>query len=272
MEIKNIRESSVSGVFYPNSCQKLNIYFKKFTEKIGDNLKSKLIYKNKIPKVIIAPHAGYIYSGFTANVAYKLLSKSNAKRVIVIGPSHHYYFKGISASYYEKYQSPCGYLDIDTEYLIKMSKDNNIGFEPKAHKKEHSTEVQMPFIKHYLPNAKVIELIYGDINYEIISNIINYLLKDKNNAIVISTDLSHFYTQDKAKLLDKECLNGVATLDINKISNRCEACGLLGLKAVIKSAKDNNLNSYLLDYRTSFDYSKDNQSVVGYMSAILYDK
>ena len=268
--MNTIRKSSVAGVFYPNNCQKLNIYFQKFRDMIGSKLKSNLIYKNKIPRVIIAPHAGYIYSGFTATVAYKALSKSDAKRVIVIGPSHHYYFKGVSGSYYEKYQSPCGNLDIDTEYLIKMAKDNNIGFEPKAHKKEHSTEVQVPFIKHYLPNTEIIELVYGDINYKDISKIINYILKDKNNAIIISTDLSHFYTQNRAKILDDKCLQGVATLDIDMINSGCEACGIIGLKAIIKSAKENNLNSYLLDYRTSFDYSGDDKKVVGYMSAMLY--
>ena len=268
--MNSIRKSSVAGVFYPDNCQKLNIYFQKFEDMIGDRLKSNLIYKTKIPRVIIVPHAGYIYSGFTATVAYKALSKSNVKRVIVIGPSHHYYFKGVSASYYEKYQSPCGCVNIDTEYLIKMAKDNHIAFEPKSHKKEHSTEVQVPFIRYYLPNTEIIELVYWDIDFKDLSNIIDYILKDRDNAVVISTDLSDFYTQNRAKILDNRCLNGVANLNIDTIDSGCEACGVIGLKAIIKSAKENNFKSYLLDYRTSFDYSGDDRSVVGYMSAILY--
>jgi hypothetical protein len=263
MIMQSTRKSSVNGTFYPDSCQKLNIYFKKFSENISKEYQ-------QIPRAIVAPHAGYVYSGFSANVAYQALSKSNAKRVIVIGPSHRYYFQGVSGAYYEKYQSPCGELEIDTEYLIRLSKDNNIGFEPKAHQKEHSTEVQMPFIKHYLPNAKVVEIVYGDIDYKDISKIINYVLQDRDNVVVISTDLSHFYNQQKAKELDTICLNGVKKLDINILNSGCEACGLIGLKAMLLSAKENRLNSYLLDYRTSFDYSGDNKSVVGYMSAIFY--
>ncbi len=262
------RLASVKGLFYPDNCSKLSIYFKKFTENMTFDLDSKKLI-NIIPRAIIAPHAGYIYSGFTANMAYKFLSRTKAKRVIVIGPSHHYYFKGISGSYYEEYETPCGNLPIDTDYLIELSKILSIGFEPKAHQKEHSTEVQIPFIKNYLPHTNIIELIYGDISATLLSDIITTILKDKNNTLVISTDLSHFYTKSKAKELDTNCLKAIAKLDINLLNN-CEACGLLGIKAMIISAKKVDLNPLLLDYRTSADYSKDESSVVGYASALFY--
>jgi AmmeMemoRadiSam system protein B len=263
--MKDIRIASVKGLFYPDNCTKLSIYFQKFTEAIVEDNRLAGIK----PKAIIAPHAGYIYSGFTANLAYRYLSKSSAKRIVVIGPSHHHYFKGVSGSYYEEYETPCGNLAIDTDYLIKLSKLHPIGFEPKAHQKEHSTEVQMPFIKYYFRDLEVIEVVYGDVSTDTISSIIDTLLSDSDNLIVISSDLSHFYTKTKAKELDTNCLKAIASLD-TRLLKECEACGLLGIKAIIKSAHKANLKSYLLDYRTSADYSHDESRVVGYGSAIFY--
>ncbi len=263
------RQASVKGSFYPDNCTKLEIYFRKFSESIAKRTKTKPIF-DIIPKAIIVPHAGYIYSGFTANLAYTILSNSSAKRVIVIGPSHHHYFEGMSGSYYEKYETPCGDLGIDTAYLISLAKKFNIGFEPKAHQQEHSTEVQMPFIRHYLPRAKVIELVYGKFSPQYLQKIIEYLLNDSENAIVISTDLSHFYTQQQAEKLDHICLDAIATQDNQKFDKGCEACGMIGLKAMIGATKDLGLKSQLLDYRTSADYSGDETRVVGYASAVIY--
>jgi len=263
------RVSAVNGSFYPKECSKVEIYFQKFNSMIDANVKSNSIF-SVVPRAIIAPHAGYIYSGFTANMAYKILSNSRSKRVIVIGPSHHHYFEGISGSYFEKYETPCGDIDIDTDYLIDLAKKFKIGFEPKAHNKEHSTEVQMPFIKYYLSQSSVLELIYGKVTPEYLSKIITYLLKDIDNIVVISSDLSHFYDEQKARRVDKLCLSGIATLDNQKLDEGCEACGLLGIKGMIISAKQLNLRSKLIDYRTSSDYSGDSSSVVGYASAIFY--
>jgi AmmeMemoRadiSam system protein B len=263
------RKAAVQGQFYPDNCIKLKIYFRKFTAMIGPQTRSRPIFKVK-PRAIIVPHAGYIYSGFTANVAYKILANNPAKRVIIIGPSHTYYFKGISGSYFESYETPCGDIPIDTTYLINLAKTFKIEFIPEVHQKEHSTEVQMPFVQHYLPQAKVIELIYGDISSKSLKQIIATLLKDKENAVVISTDLSHYYSKEKAYTLDKNCLEGIASLDVKKLKHGCEACGITGLKGVIKAAKSLGLRSQLVDYRTSADYSKDESKVVGYASAVIY--
>ncbi len=267
MQLKRL--AALKGSFYPDNCNKLKIYFQKFTDAIGSEFFSKPISKI-VPRAILSPHAGYIYSGFTANVAYKVLSNSKAKRVVVIGPSHHHYFKGISGSYYESYETPCTDLEIDTAFLIELAKKHPIGFEPKAHLKEHSTEVQMPFISHYLPNTKVVELIYGDIDPKIVSNIITTILEDRDNVVVISSDLSHFHTQQKAKELDKKCLQAISLLKIYELNNGCEACGMIGIKAILLTANELKLNSKLLDYRTSMEYSGDDSSVVGYASAVFY--
>jgi AmmeMemoRadiSam system protein B len=264
-----IRKAAVKGSFYPESCVRTQAYFREFNLQY-DALNISADIKSIIPKAVIVPHAGYIYSGYTANFAYRFLNQTKAKRIIVIGPSHHHHFMGITGSYYESYETPCGQLDIDSPYLFALAKQFNIGFEPKAHEKEHSTEVQFPFIQHYLPKTKVIELIYGEIDTKTLANLIISLLKNQDNVVVISSDLSHFHNLEEAKAFDKNCLKGVETLDIKELEKGCKACGRTGIQSMILAAKYLKLSSKLLDYRTSADVSGDNSSVVGYMSAMFY--
>lgn len=131
---------------------------------------------------------------------------------------------------------------------------------------EHSTEVQMPFIKHYL-NKPVVEIIYSQENSENIKNIINFSLEN-DSLVVISTDLSHYYDLATANALDSHCLNAVHDLDLNELK-KCEACGKIGVEGIIKSASELNLTPFIVDYRTSADVSGDKNQVVGYMSAIF---
>jgi len=264
-----LRKAAVRGSFYPQECSEIKSYFEKFNQTFDEISISEEV-RNIVPRAIIVPHAGYIYSGFTANFAYRFLKQTKAKRLIVIGPSHHHYFQGISGSYYEKYETPCGELKIDSPYLFALAKQFDIGFEPIAHAKEHSTEVQMPFIQHYFPQSKIIELIYSDTTAKTLTPLITALLQNKDNAVVISSDLSHFHSLEEAKAFDEHCLRGVAQLDLNELTHGCEACGLIGIQAMILAAQQLKLSSKLLDYRTSADTSGDSSSVVGYMSAMFY--
>jgi hypothetical protein len=136
----------------------------------------------------------------------------------------------------------------------------------EAHQ-EHSTEVQFPFIKHYIPDAKIVELVYGDADSEDISKIIDFVLTQEDCGVIISTDLSHFYKEEDANKLDAICLEAVKKLDLNLLHSGCEACGIKGVNAMMLSAKKLSLSSHLLDYRTSADASGDESRVVGYMSA-----
>ncbi|MCH9813555.1 MAG: AmmeMemoRadiSam system protein B [Epsilonproteobacteria bacterium] len=262
------REAGVKGQFYPKKCGEIQNYIQKWNHILDTKLKDPVLLK-EYPRAVIVPHAGYIYSGFTANIAYRLLANSRAKRVIVIGPSHRVYIDGLSGSTQDLFDSPCGDLVIDTAYLAQLKKHFSIGFEAKAHNMEHSTEVQMPLIKHYLPQAKVIEFIYGKIDYKKLAKLIYTLLRDPDNVVVISTDLSHFYTLENAKKLDNICLNGILKKDISILDRGCEACGLLGVKAMLHVAKEAQMSVELLDYRTSADASGDENRVVGYVSAYL---
>jgi AmmeMemoRadiSam system protein B len=246
-----------AGSFYPNSQEKLLEYFAHFNTMLDHSDFNKSLFEIQ-PKILIVPHAGYIYSGFTANIAYNLASRYNYEKVLIIGPSHHHYFQGISSLKAPWYQTPMGKLTL-------FSLDG-VGFEPKAHN-EHSTEVQMPFIKHYLPDTSVCEIVYGDVSTSALSPIIKHALEQKI-LVVISTDLSHFYTQQQANALDSHCLQAIKQLDLSLLDH-CEACGIKGVTAALSVAKEYNFTSHLLDYRTSYDTSKDASRVVGYTSAII---
>jgi len=261
----SIRKDAVAGQFYPASKEEIVKMFNYYNKIIDESIKDKAVLHLQ-PRAIIVPHAGYIYSAFTANIAFLLLKNSHAKRVIVIGPSHRVYVNGTSVAEYDNYETPLGNLPIDKKLADELIEKFDMHFQADAHS-EHSTEVQMPFIKNYLPTASVVELVYGNEDPLQLAKVINYLLQDENSAVVISTDLSHYYDINKAKQLDTICLDAVANLNPKELHQGCEACGKIGVEAMLIAAKENSLNPTLLDYRTSADVSKDKSQVVGYMSA-----
>ncbi len=263
----NVREASVMGSFYPSDPREIEKMFSYYNKILDENIRDKSIFAIK-PKAIISPHAGYVYSAFTANVAFRAAKNSKPKRAIVVGPSHKIYVKGTSIAMYDEYQTPFGNLKIDKTLCKELMDKFGLAFVPKAHH-EHSTEVQMPFLKYYFDDIEVVELVYGDENPANLQNIIEYLLEDGQNLIVVSTDLSHYHDIQKANRLDSICLDAVNSLNISKLHQGCEACGMIGVEAMLFAAKEKNLKSLVLDYRTSADVSQDKSQVVGYMSAVF---
>jgi len=257
-----IRKESVAGSFYPAYADEEQRYFEHFN-KVLDEHDIKL--SDIKPRAIIVPHAGHIYSGFTANIAYRLLKESEIKNFVVIGPSHYVAFKGGSVCAYEGYKTPFGLLDGDKEMSQKLA--DRFGFECylQAHQ-EHSTEVQFPFIKYYIPDAKVVEIVYSEEEPIHLASIIEYILGFKEWGVIISTDLSHFYTLNEAKRLDSICIEAVKKLEPSLMHSGCEACGKIGVEAMLIAAKKLNLQPFMLDYRTSADVSGDESRVVGYLS------
>jgi AmmeMemoRadiSam system protein B len=258
----SIRESTFSGSFYPDNKNKIL----EFIADCETKQNSKIV-KNGKPKAIIVPHAGYIYSGGTANHAYQKI-EGNFARVVVIGPSHRVLFDGMSISKYDSYKTPLGDINIDNDYIAELENIFNLNFYQNAHQ-EHSTETQAPFIKHYLPDSKIVEIIYSDENRQDMIDIIEHILKDNNNLLVISTDLSHFFTLQEANKIDALSIKAIENLDFNSF-NKCEACGKIGVSALLSVAKKQNLTSKIVDYTTSYKTNGDDSSVVGYLSAIIY--
>ena len=260
--MKTLRKTAFAGSFYSAKKEEILRQIDDFNKKITINGEFDT-------RAMIVPHAGYIFSGFTANITYQICKNKKPKRVIVIGPSHKVYFEGASIALYDEYQTPFGNIPIDKKFSTDLKNSYNfLSFDETMHA-EHSTETQAPFIKHYFPDTQIVEIVYGKIGFEKLSLLIDEILEDKNNLLLISTDLSHFHTQEKANKLDTICLNAIAKRDTTLLDNGCEACGKMGVKALLYSALQKNMNSKVLHYCTSFDATKDATRVVGYTSAIV---
>ena len=259
-----IRKTSVAGSFYPSDATEIEKYFNHFSQVY----KQHISLPNFVPKAVIVPHAGYVYSGFTANMAYQMLQKSGIKNFAVIGPSHRVAFSGMSLCDFEGYETPFGILPGDQATVREIRELFSLECLEEVHA-EHSTEVQFPFIKYYIPDAKIIEIVYGDTKPKSISKVIEYICEKKEWGVVISTDLSHFYTQEEARIFDAVCLEAVEKLDPFILHRGCEACGKTGVEAMLEAAKKLQLRSEIFDYRTSADASGDTSRVVGYMSAVF---
>lgn len=259
------RVSVVDGHFYPKSKEEI-IEFINHCNK--QNYQTNL----KNIKALIVPHAGYIYSGFTANIAYNLASKENFKRIIVIGPSHRVAFDGASVSTYTHYQTPFGDMDVDFEFANRLKeKFSFTGFNDACHK-EHSTETQMPFIAYYFPNTKIIEIVYSKIEPDELSKLVDFSLKYDDTLVVISTDLSHFHNLKLANELDNICIKAIKEQNITKLNDGCEACGIIGVEALLHVSRQNALHVEVKNYTTSYERNQDKSSVVGYVSTIFADK
>lgn len=256
------RNAFVAGMFYPDSCEEINHYLAHFNATIKEPL------PDVTPRALIVPHAGYIYSGYTANLAYICASKHAYERIVVIGPSHRVFIEGASIALYETYETPCGSLSIDLDFSWLLRETFSfLSHSPEAHA-EHSTETQMPFIQHYFPNTNVVEIVYGNVDTKTLSSLVEMLLETPKTLVVISTDLSHFYTQEEALSLDTLCINAIKSLSLESFGTS-EACGMTGVQAMVMCAKKHALKAHLLDYRTSFERSRDASRVVGYTSFLF---
>ena len=244
----NVRTPAVAGQFYPNDTERLKDMMVDFF--------SKSPTEKEDAHGIVVPHAGLVYSGATAAKAYSLVPQR--KKIIVIGPNHTVYTRGIVIDPHDAWESPLGTVPID-DLGLDFNKDS------LPHEKEHSIEVQMPFLQHIFDDFTLTPIIAGDINDLSSTNAANKLndVIDGDTLLVISTDLSHFYPLAMAENLDKETIKTLKELDL---SGMIDACGVKPLEIAIKLCTKNGWNMNLVDYSTSAEASGDESSVVGYAS------
>ncbi len=260
------RKMSVSGTFYPRRAVELERYFERFSAIYDDAF----VLGNINSRAVVVPHAGYIYSGYSANIAYRVLQKSGIKKFVVIGPSHKVAFNGISLCEFSSYDTPFGKIGAMSDLTAELKEKFSISCIIEAHA-EHSTEVQFPFLKYYIDDVSIVELVYSYANAHYVSEVIDFILSHKDIGVIISTDLSHFYKINEAHRLDNICIEAIEQLNVEMLHSGCEACGNIGLEAMIHSARKLGLKSQILDYRTSADASGDTSRVVGYASACFYE-
>ena len=268
-----VREPQVAGMFYPASSNKLQ-------KQITDFL-SEVEYDNEICNVagIIAPHAGYIYSGKTAAYAYKTIIDRSFDTVIVISPSHREYFKGVSIYSGDAYKTPLGEIAINTELREKLISENELIFEgEEGHREEHALEVQLPFLQVVLSEFQLLPLVIGDQSREVVFELADILANLVNDKILLvaSSDLSHFYTKSRAAALDSKVVAHINNFDFEKLQDelenrKCEACGGGRIVALLKGLSQKGYTkSKVVAHSDSGDISGNDSEVVGYLSAIVY--
>ncbi len=253
------RKPAVANTFYNGNPQQLSQEINNYLAQ-GQNVKVEGMIKG-----IIAPHAGYIYSGIVAGSAYKQflnLDLTKHWKIIIIGPSHRYPLKGASVGAYDLLETPLGLIKV-SEIAKEMSKE--IEFIPDADKFEHSLEVQLPFLQTVFKNFEVIPIVVGNID---IMSFVQFLKKydDNDTLFVISTDLSHFLPYDIAVSTDQQTNKYILESDINGMANNGDACGIVGVLTSMILAKEMGWKTNFLDYKNSGDTAGTKDKVVGYTS------
>jgi MEMO1 family protein len=271
--MKSIREPAVAGVFYPSSESKLKIEL----SFLLDNYKPDKSFDNSIG--IIAPHAGYIYSGKTAAYAYNAVAKKNIETIIVLSPSHREYFPGISIYDGDGYKTPLGVVEVNKHVRDKLTANSKVIFPSiRGHQAEHAVEVQIPFLQMLFKKFTIVPIVLGDQCKVYVDELAGRLadVVTDETLIVASSDLSHFFNKSKASELDAIVEKHINQFDFDSLqrdldSGVCYACGGGAIVAMMKASDlVKKKNSVILSRSDSGDVTGDNTEVVGYLSAAVF--
>ncbi|MBF0264227.1 MAG: AmmeMemoRadiSam system protein B [Gammaproteobacteria bacterium] len=264
--MKTCRPAAVAGTFYPDNVSTLEQMINDFLHQV----EPENISANK-PIAIIVPHAGYIYSGLTAAYAYQLLSahKQQIKRVILLGPSHHVAFNGMAAPEVNTFVTPLGEIALDTDEITALHQQNRVLKSDQAHVKEHSLEVQLPFLQTVLNDFTLVPIVVGQTPYHVSSQLIDRYINNPNDLLVISTDLSHFLNYQQAQEKDQRTADLIMNKKFTQLDHY-DACGVMPLTGMLHSCENHSLDINQLDCRNSGDTAGDKQRVVGYGSWAIY--
>ncbi len=273
------RKPAVAGQFYPGDPVTL-------TRQLSDFFKK--AKKEPIPGKImglIAPHAGYVYSGQVAAYAFKFLEGLSFETVVVISPSHIVYFQGASIYNGGAFETPLGTIPVDTTLAGKIADANERVFlSTRGHgfmgmRGEHAIEVELPFLQVVLGKFKLVPIVIGDQDWatcEALAEALIKALKGKSALIVASSDLSHYHPYDEAVKLDNIVIDHVNGFDQEGLftdlsAGICEACGGSPIVATMLAAKGLGADkAKVLKYANSGDVTGDKSAVVGYMAAVMY--
>lgn len=273
MTSDNIRKSSIAGSWYPDNPRILRTCISDFFQRVPE--------ESSLGNIVglVAPHAGYIYSGQVAAYAYKMLQGHIFDAVIIIGPSHRFPFRGISI--YDKggYETPLGIVPVDGHLAGRIRAESRlVSAIPSAHLQEHSIEIQLPFLQYALGEFSFVPLLMGSQDRKTCEDLAAAIVKavgQKKVLVVGSSDLSHFHSYDEALKLDVLALGYLEKMDAEGFlkgleEQQFEACGG-GPAAVTMMAAERMgaSRAKLLRYANSGDVAGDKQSVVGYGAVVF---
>jgi AmmeMemoRadiSam system protein B/AmmeMemoRadiSam system protein A len=261
-----IRPAAVAGAFYPGNASQLAAEVNELLDSVG-SLEAKLGF----PKVLIVPHAGYIYSGAVAAHAYDELAaaRGTVKRVVLFGPAHYVAGRGLALPECEAFETPLGRIPLDVAGIATLADLKQVVRSAVAHAQEHSLEVQLPFLQRMLGEFSLIPIAAGAALTEEVVEVIERLWGGPETLIVISTDLSHYHAYEEARRIDGATLGRIAAFagDLNYE----EACGATALNGLLQVAQQKKLSIRLLAACNSGDTAGGKDRVVGYASFALYE-
>jgi AmmeMemoRadiSam system protein B len=271
----SIRRAAVAGTWYPGTASALAAAVDGYLAGIGGEAGGQLAEL----VALIAPHAGLMYSGPVAAYAYHQLLDRSVGLVVLVGPSHFLGFEGVSIYRAGGFETPLGVADIDEECASAIMAAAPIVHErAAAHTREHSLEMQLPFLKRVAPEARIVPLVVGRQTAETalaLGEALGAVLKDRNALLVASTDLSHYHDAATAARLDRVVIDHVSRFDVDGLQRALDAepehaCGGGPTIAVMRAARYLGArDAMILRYADSGDVSGDKSAVVGYLAAAL---
>ena len=262
-----IRQPAVAGTFYPAEPDVLERQLATFMSEAANEAPTAAL-----PKAIIGPHAGYVYSGGVAARAYARLAAARGKiqRVVLIGPSHHLAFRGLAVDSSEAWMTPSGMVPLDREAIARMHALPMVGELDAAHQREHALEVHVPFLQHVLGDFRLVPIVTGDAPAEAVAAVFDALWGGSETLFVVSTDLSHYLDYAACQRIDQTTADAIERLDPDVLTPT-HACGAVATRGLLHAARARGMTIERLDLRNSGDTAGPRDRVVGYGAWALYE-
>ncbi len=256
-----VRAPAVAGLFYPRDAAGLAAEVQEHLDHSLDDLPAP-----GFPKIVIAPHAGFVYSGPIAAQAYDLLrpARGIVRRVVLLGPCHRVPVRGMALPGARAFDTPLARIPVDAEAVRGLQGFSPVIDLPEAHEEEHAIEVHLPFLQHVLGEFSLVPFVVGRADPEQVAQVLEHLWGGEETLIVISSDLSHYLPYDRARGIDGATARAILSFD-TRISHD-QACGATPISGALIAAKRRGLAPRMLDLRNSGDTAGGQSRVVGYGS------
>jgi hypothetical protein len=261
----NVRPAAVAGQFYPDDRRELLAMVEGFLRAEPQAI------ARRAPKAIIAPHAGYVYSGPIAGSAFRAVAAAadTIERVVLLGPSHFVPIRGLALPGHARFATPLGEVAIEPAGAQASLRLPQVRLIPEAHAREHSLEVEIPFLQALLGGFVLVPLVVGDAAPEEVAEVLDRLWGGPETLIVISSDLSHYLPYEAARRADRATADQILALG-GPLDPR-QACGAMPVNGLLEAARRRRLTAGLLDLRNSADTAGDPSRVVGYGAFAFFD-
>jgi AmmeMemoRadiSam system protein B len=262
-----IREPAVAGSFYPAEPGALESQVRGYLARARAEREGTCI---RPPKALIAPHAGYVYSGPVAASAYVEVEslREVVERVVLLGPSHRVPLVGLAGSATDSFETPLGRVPVDRSALELVARLPQVQILETPHRFEHSLEVHVPFLQCVLARFQLVPLAVGDASPEEVAEVLEALWGDAETLIVVSSDLSHYYDYETARKLDAATTRAIEELRPAGLDSE-SACGRVPVRGLLLVARRLGLSVRTLDVRSSGDTAGPRDQVVGYGSYVF---